>query len=187
MSRPKNTRTPGGHPLFERVYDEYYAPLVKLAGRLLRPRLRRRVDADDIVQSAFRSVFGRIAEGDCRFDHSRALRGYLLKVTLNKARSRANSHLAQKRDVTNEIDWSDGMPVASANSSPDTTAAFADELRFLTSGFTQRDLQVLGLCLEGHTTAEIARAVGCSRWTVRRVLDCFGHRWQRRAESVDGG
>jgi DNA-directed RNA polymerase specialized sigma24 family protein len=59
---------PTSHELFHRycagdsqaateIFDRYVARLMELARRRISPKLGRRVDPDDVVQSAYRSFF----------------------------------------------------------------------------------------------------------------------------------
>lgn len=175
--------------VFESVYAEFHSTVCSFAARLIGKRLRRRIDAEDIAQSVFRTFYRHNAAGECDFENTRALRSYLFKMTANKVHCQAQMHGAKKRDIGCEVEL-DGSGNASLvpvlDASPAESAALLDELRFLTRGFSQRDLMILQLCLEGHTTPDIAVFTRCSRWTVRRVLDSFGARWQQRAGQIGG-
>jgi DNA-binding NarL/FixJ family response regulator len=122
---------------FDEVYRRFCETLRSAAEKLVGPRLRRRVDADDIVQSVFREYHQNNSGGTCKFDNPR-------------------------------------------QPTPDQWVAATDEIQFLPRGFSRRDLKIVRLCAEGHTSPEVARLLRCSRWTVRRVLDGFGTRLQRR-------
>jgi DNA-directed RNA polymerase specialized sigma24 family protein len=49
-------------------------------------------------------------------------------------------------------------------------------LESLLSGFDETESEMVHLALEGYSLSEIAPRVGCSRFTVRRVLDRIGRR-----------
>ncbi len=58
------SRILGLEPGFERnVVERYTERLLGLAARRLPSRVRRRVDPEDVVQSAYRSFFQRLREG----------------------------------------------------------------------------------------------------------------------------
>ena len=56
----------------------------------------------------------------------------------------------------------------------------SDELETLLAGLDQPEPEIIRLRLQGYSSLEIANQVGCSRWTVRRVLDRIGHRLHER-------
>ncbi len=176
--------------IFDRVYAEFHATLCRSAARLIGPRLRRRVDAEDIVQSVFRTFDRRNTAGECEFEDTSALRSYLLEITANKVRSQAQTHGAKRRNVACEVEveGSANVPVSTVTRlTPAESAAIRDEIQFLTRKFSQRNLDILQLRFEGHTTPDIAELIGCSRWTVRRVLNGFGTCWQQRDQQICGG
>jgi len=66
--------------------------------------------------------------------------------------------------------------------SPEEVVVLMDELESLLTGLPNPEPEIVRLRLEGRSSPEIAQEVGCSRWTVRRVLDRFGDRLQKRME-----
>jgi DNA-binding CsgD family transcriptional regulator len=67
--------------------------------------------------------------------------------------------------------------------SPEEVASLLGELEAVLAGFQQSEAEIVGLRLQGHSSSEIAGQVGCSRQTVRRVLNRVGHRLQTRLAS----
>ena len=57
-----------------------------------------------------------------------------------------------------------------------------EEFELLLQQLREREAQMFRLCLEGYSTSEIASQLGCTRWTVRRVLDRVGQRLAERLE-----
>ncbi len=164
---------------FNDVYGHFSAVLRRAAMRLLGRRLRRRVSDEDIVQSVFRTFHRRSSKNECKFDHTCALRNYLFKVLMNKVRKHAQIHNAQKRRTRRETEMDRSNQAAlflDPRPGPEEWAVVRDEVRFLTQGFLPRDMEILRLRLEGYAPSMIADEVGCSRWTVRRVMQGFGAR-----------
>lgn len=152
---------------------ERYAGRLRVVTEARRDRdLAGRLDADDILQSAFRSFFRRAAEGAYRVSAGEELWGLLVSITLNKLRSAGDYHRAQKRDT---------RATTSAN------AALADvrtrdaralaELRWLIAEIIDPlpDVQqrMIHLRLEGHEVKEIADRTGRSKRSVERLLHDF--------------
>lgn len=172
---------------FDKVYGAFHASLCRSARRLMGSRLRRRVTEEDVVQSVFRTFYRRNSNGECEFDHTGALRNYLWTIMTNKVRRYAERHHAQIRNVMSEIEM-EGSPQTSLirdqRPGPEEWAVVRDEIRVLTRGFVPRDLKILQLRFDGHASSEIAEQVGCSRWTVRRVVEGFGLRLQQRSQDM---
>ena len=171
---------------FDQVYDAFHASLRRGARRLMGSRLRRRVTEEDVVQSVFRTFYRRDSNGECEFDHTGALRNYLWKIMTNKVRRYAERHSAQIRNVMCEVEMEDPhrRRIPDRQPGPDEWAVVRDEIRVLTRGFVPRDLKILQLRFDGHASSEIAAQVGCSRWTVRRVVEGFGVRLQQRSQDL---
>ena len=93
----------GDQTAAEELYRRYAQRLCGLAAGQIGQRLGRRVEADDIVQSVFRTFFRRSAKGEYPIDHSGTLWNLLVRITLNKVRRQRERHGAAKRDVGAEV------------------------------------------------------------------------------------
>ena len=82
-----------------RLYGRYVERLRALASAHTPGQLSGRLDADDIVQSVFRTFLRRAREGHYEVPSGEDLWGLLLVITLNKIRSCSDFHQAAKRDV----------------------------------------------------------------------------------------
>ena len=90
---------------------------------------------------------------------------------------------AAKRNQALEVypDASDkGLEWMTREPSPEEAALFVEELEALLHGMREPEPEIIRMCLDGHTSPEIAAAIGCSRWTVRRVLSRIGERLRER-------
>ncbi len=153
------------------LHDRYWHSLYDYARQQLDRRLSSRVSEEDVLQSAFRSFFRRVAEGQYELVGSNALWQLLKKITLNKIRKATRFHRAAKRDAGRD-EWLGNyeLEVYSRGPSPEEAACFSDVLAGLHEALTEFDAKVVALCLEGYGVQEIAERLECSRWTVRRVL-----------------
>lgn len=82
-----------------RIYNEYSDQLARLIRSQLSSRLAARVDVSDIMQSVFRSFF----ERQYNVPDRDSLLALLIEITINKVRSKARFHLAEKRSVLREV------------------------------------------------------------------------------------
>lgn len=177
-------RTCGDQAAAEAIFRSYSQRLCRMAERMLSERLRRRESPEDLVQSVFRTFFRRAGDGHFKVDHSNALWRLLVTICVIKIRRKAEYHSANKRDVSIEIDGIElPLEVVTRIPSPAESAMLAIELETLVGGLAERDAQMLELCVQGFSTAEIGEQVGCARQTVRRVLDRIGHQLKKRMEN----
>lgn len=101
----------------------------------------------------------------------------LVQITLNKVGQQNRRHGAARRDVAAEaysLDEAEHLEAATHDPSPGD-AIFADEIEAALAGLDDSKAQMFRLTLQGFTTSQIADKLGCSRWTVRRVLDRIGY------------
>ena len=85
------------------LYMRYARRLQALVASKSSPDLARRVDAEDIVQSVFRTFFRRAALGDYSVPEGEQLWKLLLVIALNKVRAVGAHHRAAKRDVRQTV------------------------------------------------------------------------------------
>ncbi len=179
----------GDQAAAEALYRRYAQRLCALVQTQLGERLSRRVGADDIVQSVFRTFFRRARGGEFVIDHSGSLWRLLVHIALNKIRSSGRHHGAARRDVAAEVYPSSPelLPEMLVHDpTPAEAAALADELEAVVAGLDSPEPEILRLCLQGYSTPEIAAQIRCSRWTVRRVLDRIGRTLEKRLRGAEG-
>lgn len=168
----------GNEEAFEKLYGRYADRLVRLAQSRISERLSHRIEAEDIVQSVFRTFFDRVQGEQFTFNTEDDLWKLLVAMTLNKLRNKIDWHTAAKRDVSMERPIAG--PVSSSVSafdidgetpSPEAVVAFIDLLEHFMRELRPSDRKVLELRLQGMTQDEISKELGCTERTVRRVLE----------------
>jgi RNA polymerase sigma factor (sigma-70 family) len=161
-----------------RKANEYRERLIAHVNSFMGSGMRRRFDAEDVVQSALKSFFKQEALPNTED----GLTNLLYHFTEYKRRKRFRDALAGKRDFRRE----EGPPGGAARHEWDALfpddrlsgpeeAAIQNELTRLVDGWWE-DLDpelraVLELRAEGRTQAEIAGQLGVSDRTVRRYLE----------------
>lgn len=158
-------------------WQKYGERLNRLAESRLSSRLARRVGADDVVQSVCRTFFRRAREGQFDLADAEALWRLLCVITVTKCRMTARFHGRERRGLDREQPL-DGKPgdsfspceAAAADLPPDKAAEMDDELARLLGVLDPEEQQLVDLKLQEHTNEEIAKQLGCSERTVRRVL-----------------
>lgn len=171
-----------------------YGPLLEaVARKQLSARVQRRVGPDDVVQSACRTFFRRVSEGQFELSDAGALWRLMCSITLSKARRAARNQNRQKRSQTREQGLE--IPDSSGNlrqieipgnvTSPMAAIEIADQLEHLLASLGTDECQVLDLKMQDLTNEEIAEKLGCSERTVRRLARSIQEKWIRMADDEE--
>ncbi|GAB4161679.1 MAG: hypothetical protein Tsb009_38910 [Planctomycetaceae bacterium] len=81
------------------LHDRFAGRLRRLAAQLIGSRFLRRVDADDALQSAFRTFFLRSRSDQFSISQTGQLWHLLVRITSHKVRKVVERHTAQRRDI----------------------------------------------------------------------------------------
>jgi RNA polymerase sigma-70 factor (ECF subfamily) len=161
--------------------DRYGGIMRAVADKHLSPKVKRRVEAEDVVQSVFRTFFRRAKVGQFQLPDSDSLWRLLCAITLTKVREQVRFQGRVKRGLGREVsiesnDSSDGSGFGLSQlgygpgPSPADAAAFADQFRLLIESLGEEEKQLVALKLDDMTNDQIAEKLGCSERTVRRLL-----------------
>jgi RNA polymerase sigma factor (sigma-70 family) len=164
----------------------YMARLTSLASSRLSKKLARRVDAEDVVLSAWRSFFVATGRNQVDVPDDDNLWPLLVTMTLRKLARQAARHSADRRSINaeeNRADDLDWPAVVARDPTPAEAAMVTDEIENLMSALSPSDREILTLRLQGEQHAAIAAAVDCSERTVRRSLQRIRKRY---VDSHDG-
>jgi RNA polymerase sigma factor (sigma-70 family) len=158
------------------LFDRYCEKLMQLARRRIGQRMTSRVDPEDVIQSAFRTFFIHVRNDDFTFEEKDDLFKLLVRLTVNKALRQVAHHRAAKRDPGKEVvqGSDDGDILANLTThepSPEVEVAVLDELERFLRQLPVFDQQVLEMKLQGHSTTDIAEALGSYDRKIRRVLE----------------
>jgi RNA polymerase sigma factor (sigma-70 family) len=173
-----------GDPDSCRVFWEQYGTMLEaVAQRQISQRLQRRVGADDVVQSACRTFFRRIATGQFELPDSESLWRLMCTITVTKARRAVRDQSRQKRGMQQEQyldavdEGSRGPQIESPSETPFEAVAVADQLETLLQRLTEEECSVLDFKLQQMTNDEIASEMDCSERTVRRLVKKIQSQW----------
>ena len=163
----------------ELLFARFGERLTHVAEQHLSRKLAAREGGEDVVQSVFRTFFRRSAEGQFQIDTSAQLWRLLVKITVQKVRTRGRYHAAKKRSAAAEVRTEDDSWVAEAlDREPDPAAAaeLVDLMEAMLQGVPPLYCRVLDLRLQGMVPADVARELNVSRSTVYRALELFKQR-----------
>lgn len=172
---------------FERdVVARYSQRLLVIASRELPARLHGRLDAEDVVQSVYRSFFGRLKAGEFRFEDSHDVWRLLTVMTYHKVQNAIKHHQRNRRDVRREhlrLNEGPEPPVREKTPGPEDVAILYECLEGLLHGLPDKYARMVELRLQGDSIAEIAAKVEYSQRTVLRVLSNIEKDATRQLES----
>ena len=83
----------GNQDAASELYQRYAQRLCHQIERRIGQHLQGRLEAGDVLQSAFRTFFRRAANGEYQIDYTGDLWNLLLTITLNKVRGQAEHQL----------------------------------------------------------------------------------------------
>lgn len=156
------------------VWQRFAPHLNRLAQRRLRGRLQN--EAEDAVQSAFRSFFVGLQGREFQFENWDSLSGLLARITLRKCIRRIEYHRAERRDIRRNVSASQDAGAGQAleelhgELAPHVRVALEETLNVVIAGLTPLQLDIFLLSLQDMPTDEIAASVSRTERTVQRVL-----------------
>ena len=160
-----------------RVFHRFTHRLVALARLHIDSRVRQKVDAEDVLQSAYKSFFVRQAAGEFDFNGWEGMWAVLTVITVRKC-GRVNRYFRSAgRDAETGGGLASGdsdpgwQPLASGPS-PEEVVMLAELVEGLLRELNgARDRGIVSLALQGYSPAEIVAETGAAERTVYRVLD----------------
>ena len=157
----------------EALFDRYSVRLGGLAARNLAREISGRVDAEDVTQSIFRTLFRRLRDGQYDVPPGDSIWQLLVTITLNKTRTVGAHHRAAKRDIrrSRQLEDDNVRPAAIGNEEP--LRVLQMTIAELLADFSESQRSIVELRLEGHDIAAIAEKTQRSKRTVERVLQGF--------------
>jgi len=182
----------GDHEAAQKLWERYFAQLVRLArGKLMFSRRRMaEADEEDAALSAFDSFCDGAARG--RFPQLKDrdnLWRLLVVITLRKVSDQVVRHGRKKRgagQVLNEsallAGWEGGLDVIiGRDPTPEFAAMIAEEFQHLLDALGNDAVRQIAMWrLEGYTKDEIAQRLDCSPRTVAYKIEFIRKTWLAR-------
>jgi len=170
------------------IFDRYVRRLIALTRSRISSKLARRVDPEDVVQSAYRSFFVHAREGDFVFNRAGDLWRLLAAITLHKLHRQVERHTTLRRDVGQEKETdSDFLPSnqAAPEPTPEEAVAVVEQLGRVMQQTEPQTRRVLEMRLQGHSIEQIAVEIEQSQRTVRRLLEGVRRDLERQLLTVN--
>jgi RNA polymerase sigma-70 factor (ECF subfamily) len=185
MNRLHSGEDAAAREVFERFADR----LAALARCRFNHLLARKVDPEDVVQSAFKSFFVRHRAGTLDVSGWDGLWSLLTLITLRKCADRVEYFLADRRDAARETtgpaggDGADAWLVAlDREPRPEEAAILAETVEQLFRDVSAHERPILELSLQGYTAPEISVHLGRAERSVRRLRERIRKRLERLQE-----
>lgn len=162
-------------------YDLYAARVTGLVRGRIGHRLKYSVDAEDIVQSVFKSMFRGVRQKGYRAEEGETLWRLLAVLAINKIRRRASRTMearfsSMERTTLDAVD--DAVTDVRLESS-DIEHAIMEAIECL----DEREQELVVLRIRGYTIEEISQQVGRSQRTTERMLRAIKYRLRDQFES----
>jgi RNA polymerase sigma-70 factor (ECF subfamily) len=177
----------GDHDAGAAVYRQFASRLIALARQKLDPRIREKLDPEDVVQSVFMSFFHRHAGGEYEIQNVESLWGLLSLITIRKCGHKIEHFYAACRDVARESkpqpldgEASRFWEAIADGPTPSQALLLAETLEGVMRTLDERQRQILTLSLQGYEHPEIAAQLQCSERTVRTGAESARTNAQRR-------
>ena len=163
-SRVKDGDQDAAHVLYKRYVQRVFG----LVDSRLGAKLRATIDAEDIVQSVFRSMFRGVQAGNYEVEPGSTLWNLLAVISLTKLRKRALHQTAQRRNLNRLVSL---QTLADGDAIDVSTDDFLNIcIRETMQKLRPSDRQILLLRIQGFTLAEISERTSFSCRTIARRL-----------------
>jgi len=170
---------------------DWSAKLMHVIRQNLDPRLVRRLDVEDILQSALRSFVRCNNSGQIRLTGDDHLLGLLVIISTRKCHRMHGTHFAVRRDIRRESqDAANLVPgqhvdsMVSREPSPLDAAILAETSEHIIDGLKSRERDVLMRLLSGQSIDDIAKELGRTHRTVRRTLANIREHFERHVNPL---
>ncbi|TWU02261.1 RNA polymerase sigma factor [Stieleria varia] len=148
------------------LYQRYAHRLIGLIHSKMNGHVSVGTEPEDIVQSVFRSVFGRMKSDNYDAPEGSTLWSLLAVVAVRKLNKNRTYHRAQRRDIGRNVALDEANePYDSDDNSPDSFAVCLREAMELLLPIEQT---VLLLRMDGYNVEEIAKKTKRAKRTVER-------------------
>jgi RNA polymerase sigma-70 factor (ECF subfamily) len=159
----------GGAESFER----FTRRLIGLARSHLDTRMLRKVDPEDVVQSAYKSFIVRYGDGALAAEGWDGLWGLLTVITLRKCAERVRYFRTQGRDMGREAGAADERwrDIIDQEPTPEQAAVLAETVESLFAALDEDERSIVEMSLQGYSTQEISTTSGRAERSVRRIRE----------------
>lgn len=169
------------------IFERFARQLIAMTRKQFDHRLAHKVDAEDVVQSAYKSFFARHRDGKVTVENWNSLWKLLTIITMRKCADRVEYLRAEKRDINREVQergesdqpgaWQLAMD---REPLPEEAAILAETMEGLFRSVDVFERPILELSLQGYSVPEISNQLGRAERSVRRLRERIRKRLERQ-------
>ncbi len=158
------------------IFHRFVNRLTALASGQFDNRFRAKTDAEDVVQSVYKSFFLRDGRSPFELSDWDSLWSLLATITIRKCSDRRSYWLAACRSVGRELSRSPGgedrlsWETIDRGPTPFQVTVLAELIETILAELSDHHRAIAELSLQGFTAIEAAARVECSERTVARVV-----------------
>jgi RNA polymerase sigma-70 factor, ECF subfamily len=159
------------------VFDLFTHRLIALARSHLHIQLQRKVDPEDVVQSAYKSFFLRYGDEVREAQKLDDLWSLLSLITLRKCADRVRHFTTDRRNLARETGNQSGddaetwREAIDREPTPEQAAVLAETVEEILSQLTPPERPIVELRLQGFSTRAVSERLGRAERSVRRVRE----------------
>ena len=160
------------------LYRRYCDQLLRIVGNHLSAKYAAKFDPEDVLQTAFRTMFRRLEKGEFQFDTDEDVWKLMVTISLNKLRRQIRSLNTQQNNISLERTISEELANQLCEKPTiQEVVEFSEMLEKLFRFLTEDQRNAILLRMSGCNQIEIAERLEVSDRTVRRM-------WKRIQRSV---
>lgn len=165
------------HPTDREGFERFTRRLIGLARRHLDERLQHKIDPEDVVQSAYKSLYVRYGGELFSSQAAGDLWKLLALITVRKCADRVRYHTADCRNLAREVGaassdepepWRDTV---GREPTPEHAAVLAETVEQVLRGVDPDERPIIEMSLQGYSTQEISKQSGRAERSVRRLRE----------------
>jgi RNA polymerase sigma-70 factor, ECF subfamily len=167
----------GEDSALELMFQQFAERLISLARNRIATYYRNKVDAEDVVQSVFKSFLKRYRDEKLQINSGESLWGLLTIITVRKCADRIEHLRAACRNVRREVFFSSKQStdlgsirhILDREPAPEEAVELAECVDQLFRGLDPDDCIIVEMQLQGFSATETASMLNRSERTVRRI------------------
>jgi RNA polymerase sigma-70 factor (ECF subfamily) len=159
------------------LFELYTQRLIALARNHLHIQLQRKVDPEDVVQSAYKSFFLRYGDDVLGGQKLDDLWSLLSLITLRKCADRVRHYTTERRNLSREAgsesadDAESWREAIDREPTPEQAAVLAETVERMLADLSPPERPIVELSLQGYSTREVSERLGRAERSVRRVRE----------------
>lgn len=155
--------------IYQAMYNKYFDRMVALVRANIRGQFSGKIEPSDVASTAFYNVLRRIGVEEIGCRNRARLWKFLKTATLNELRTQIRYHLAQRRDLTREVELETLRTPPRRDCTAEDMAMLSEEVEAVLERFKPGQREIAERILAGEKNVAIASETQRSKSTVNRI------------------